>query len=188
MQRVHASGWRLMQLPDLGGEDICHRLCRDDIWIGDYQSAELATGLGGHGVLIDEFIAADEEWCVMVDPRTGSACEHLAEPVDGRAHLPMCRQCRRFLSAMRGFPRHGDTRTSAVALARLGGVAAAGAEERDRRELAHHVRHPLAKILGWAEILQEDDTLGAAQARQIEVIYQAARDLQRLLDAVTTAT
>ena len=58
--------------------------------------------------------------------------------------------------------------------------------EQDRRELSHHLRHPLAKILGWAEILHDDDTLGPAHTGPLDVIYQAAKDLRRLLDATAS--
>jgi hypothetical protein len=177
MQLTRTGGWRLMQLPHLDGNKICHRLCHDGAWIGDYLTAELPAQLGGHGLLLDEFNAADSDGCVVVDPRTGAACRHVAEPVDGQAHLPMCGQCRRLLAAMRGFPRPSDTRPPAVALVGAG----------DQRELAHHVRHSLTKIIGWSEVLHEDCTLDAAHARRIGVIYQAAGDLQRLLDAGAAA-
>ncbi|WIM94534.1 histidine kinase dimerization/phospho-acceptor domain-containing protein [Actinoplanes oblitus] len=51
-----------------------------------------------------------------------------------------------------------------------------------QRELAHHLRHPVAKILGWAEILHDDHTMPDTQAQQLQVIYQSAQDLQRQLD------
>ena len=56
----------------------------------------------------------------------------------------------------------------------------------ERRELSHHLRHPVAKILGWAEILHDDDTVDPVHARRMRVIYQCAQDLQRLLDTVAS--
>ena len=186
MQFVHDRGWRLLQLTHIAGDGVCHRLCLQGTWIGDYCSGDLPGQLAAHDLLVDDFTPAETDLCVMVDPRSRRACLRPAEPVDGQAHLPLCGLCRNALAAMRGFPRLPDAGATAAAVPGLTAMWLSLGGDQDRRELSHHLRHPLAKILGWAEILHDDDTLGPAHTGPLDVIYQAAKDLRRLLDATAS--
>ncbi|GAA4609532.1 hypothetical protein BJY16_007371 [Actinoplanes octamycinicus] len=186
MQLVHVNGWRLSPIPSVDGGDGCYRLCRDRIWVHDCPAAQLADLLTGHGVTFDDFAAAHVDCCVMVDPSTRIACLRPAEPVDGQGHLPLCGLCRQSLAAMYGFPRPRNLPAPAEALPHLSALWHGLGTEQHRHELSHHIRHPIAKILGWAEILRDDDTLDPQQVRQLQVIYRSARDLQQILDHVAS--
>jgi hypothetical protein len=181
MQLVHPHGWRLVHLPAVDQTVPFYRLYRDRVWVGDYRIADL---LPLHGLFFDDFTSAHVECCITIDPSTHIACLRPAEAVDGTAHLPLCAGCRCALARMAGFPARPGTPTASTAISHLADVWRSPAGERDLRELAHHVRHPVAKILGWAEILHDDDSVGPEHARRLEVIYQAAQDLQRLLGGV----
>ncbi|AEV86720.1 histidine kinase [Actinoplanes sp. SE50] len=182
MQLVHAGGWRLLQIPDITDPGLCYRLCRDRIWAGDCHTTELHDRLALLGLSLDDFTTAGIDCCIMVDPSSHIACLRPAEPVDGQAHLPLCSLCRHNLTQMRGFPRHRDIHQPAAAIPHLSTLWQHLDTDHDRRELSHHLRHPIAKILGWAEVLHDDTTMRPAQAHQINVIYQSACDLQQLLD------
>ena len=186
MQLVHAGGWRLLSVPHVDGRDDCYRLCYEQVWVSDRRAGELADQLGEQGLQAGDFTAATFDCCVMVDPGSRIACLLPAEPVDGQAHLPLCALCRRALATMAGFPRHHDHETASAAVPQLSARWLSSSGDPDRRELSHHLRHPVAKILGWAEILHDDDTVDPVHARQLKVIYQCARDLQRLLDSVAS--
>ena len=180
MQLTHSGGWRLSLIPHADGKDSCYRLCRDRVWAGDCPVSQLTDHLAGHGLVFDDFTAAHIDCCVMVDPSTHVACLRPAEPVDGHNHLPLCGMCRQTLTRMYGFPRPRDLQTPAAVLPHLSNLWR-NVGDQHRQELAHHLRHPVAKILGWAEILH-DDALPAVHTRQLQVIYQSAQELQRLLN------
>ena len=184
MQLVDGHGWRLVQLSHVDGAGVCHRLCRDRHWIGDYCDRDLPGQLSAHALAAEDFTVADVDCCVMVDPSSRLACLRPAEPVDGQAHLPLCGSCRHALAMMRGFPRLPDAHPRVAAVPGLNARWFSLGDEQDRRELSHQIRHPIANILGWAEILQDDDTLDPVHARRLHVIHQSAKDLQRLLDHV----
>ena len=86
---------------------------------------------------------------------------------------------------MEGFPRQRDMQSASAAVPQVTAMWLRSGDQ-DRRELSHHIRHPVAKILGWAEILHDDDTVDPVHASRMRVIYQCAQDLQRLLDNVAS--
>ena len=180
MQLTHSGGWRLSLIPHADGKDSCYRLCRDRVWAGDCPVSQLTDLLAGHGLVFDDFTAAHIDCCVMVDPSTHVACLRPAEPVDGHNHLPLCGMCRQTPTRMYDFPCPRDLQTPAAVLPHLSNLWR-NVGDQHRQELAHHLRHPVAKILGWAEILH-DDALPAVHTRQLQVIYQSAQELQRLLN------
>ncbi|WIM93075.1 histidine kinase dimerization/phospho-acceptor domain-containing protein [Actinoplanes oblitus] len=186
MQLIHARGWRLSPVPHVDGQGGCHRLYRDRFWVSDRLAGELEEQLAEQGLRVEDFTPAGFDCCVMVDPGSQIACLRPAESVDGQAHLPLCAGCRHGLASMGGFPRHREIEVARTAVPRLTAMWLSLGDDDGRRELSHHIRHPVAKILGWAEILTDDDTVDPAHARQLSVIYQCARDLQRLLDNVAS--
>ena len=53
--------------------------------------------------------------------------------------------------------------------------------DEDRRSLSARLRGPIARILGYGELLDADSTLNPDQAHRARVVHESARELQRLL-------
>jgi hypothetical protein len=186
VQIAHGRGWWLAQLPHVDGKDNCFRLYRADIWMADCGSAALPDQLSRYGLLLADFGPVEEERCISVDLGSRLACPRLAEPVDGQAHLPLCGSCRKTLAGMSAFPGQRDIHSASTAVPHLTAIWHGLNDEHGMGELSHRLRHPVAKILGWAEILRDDDSVDPSQASPIEVIYRCASELRELLDSVNS--
>lgn len=81
------------------------------------------------------------------------------------------------MKALRAFPSQPDDQDHLAALPRtvaewfrLGGTET-------RAEWAHHMRNAVTAVLGWAEILLDDEAVPPQRARQVEAIHQSAVEL-----------
>lgn len=192
MELTHRHGWRFFEVSAVDG-NACLRLCLDRRWIGDYRPEHLGLQLAAFGVPLADFAPTPDEPCHVVDPSSRLTCprraEHTAAPPTGRFRL--CDPCAESLQQMRAAPNPSVGAPTTPTGPRPPGLDCllhALGDEEDHRWLSGQLRQPIAKILGYAELLDDDrDALGTEHGQMVGVIHQSARQLQQVLADIAWA-
>jgi len=139
---------------------------------GTFEAVLHAEGVGG-AILVP--VANSSAWLGFIE----LACF-------GRGHewLPADVQLLRLLGEIMASTLQRCTAERELETARAGAEAASQAKSEFLARMSHELRTPLNAILGYAQLLQRDDGVGAAQRIQVETIRRSGEHLLTLINEV----
>jgi PAS domain S-box-containing protein len=142
--------------------------------MGNTALKPLLTAVGAGGLIVVP-VANDSAWLGAIELVTfGRAHSWLAEDV----------QLLRLLGELTASTLERCAAERELEKARLGAEAASQAKSEFLARMSHELRTPLNAILGYAQLLERDDSLAASQRQQVETMRRSGEHLLTLINEV----
>ncbi len=174
MELVHADGWRIVVLPARATgrkESPVFRLIRGFTWQGDMTDRDLMRRLDGLGIVFGDMMPGRARPCLTLDRLSLRTCPNHAIEAAGASAVAWPRICAHCLAVEAQVCPTGSRPVL---------EPPAGPESPQRR--AERLREAMTKIVGYAEILRDEQSLDdAARRRMQKVVHRTAGELADMM-------
>lgn len=174
MEFVHADGWRIVVLPARAPgrqEGPMFRLIRGFTWQSDMTERDLRLRLDGLGIVLGDMVPGRARPCLTLDRLSRRTCPNHAIETVGAAGATWSQICEHCLAV-----------EAQVCPARSRPVLGPVLGTESARQRSERLREAMTKILGYAEILRDDQPVSDdARRRMHQVVHRTAGEVAGMM-------